>query len=383
MDIFYIFFLRLISYLDESNKIITTIVLFSAMMVHILYLKGWKINLKKKEIIPLSVFFYFIIHTIIFSNPSIQFFGIIFSYYLWYLFLKVKFEQKTKHEVIKFLVISLTIYNVINFIWYYIEYSHLRTGINTTLGFFNIVAYRVRFPMEGSLTINSIIVGLTSLLIMYLIKNTYNDLKRTLLWLLYFFNIYILVVLDSRSPLIISLLLGLSMGLGLRTLIRFLTKYWVPIVFCAIVLVNIFYNTDIFQGLKRPGELEEEFFKRPKIWSMAITHTFQDFGFLFGHGLNSFKDLIKQEVTFLSTTHNIFLQVLFDFGLVGFFLMAYFLQKTMKILLRHRDLNLTLIFVSFFLYGCLESMPSYYTFTPTLIFIPIVIIIYKLRDENI
>ena len=170
------------------------------------------------------------------------------------------------------------------------------------------------------------------------------------------------------------------MGLGIKTIIRLVTKYWIVIVITAIVFVNIFYNTDIFQDLKRPGELDKEFFKRPKIWGLALTNIFQDFRFLFGHGLNSFKDLIIQEESFLSTTHNIFLQVLFDFGIFGIFVMGYFLQKTMKILIRIKDINLTLIFISFFLYGCLESMPSYYTFTPTLIFIPIVIIIY-IKEE--
>ena len=380
MDIFYIFFLRLISYLEDNEKIIATIVLFLLIGGHILYLKQWKINLKKSELIPLGVFFYFIIHTLIFSSVTVQFFGIIFSYYLWYLYITIKFKGMSKYNAIKFLVYSLTIYNLINFIWYQIEYSDLRTGINTTLGLFNIVAYRVHFPMESSLTINSVSVGLTSLLTMYLIKNTTSSLKKIFFYILYFWNIYILIVLDSRSPLLISLILGIAMGLGIKTIIRLVTKYWIVIVITAIVFVNIFYNTDIFQDLKRPGELDKEFFKRPKIWGLALTNIFQDFRFLFGHGLNSFKDLIIQEESFLSTTHNIFLQVLFDFGIFGIFVMGYFLQKTMKILIRIKDINLTLIFISFFLYGCLESMPSYYTFTPTLIFIPIVIIIY-IKEE--
>ena len=173
------------------------------------------------------------------------------------------------------------------------------------------------------------------------------------------------------------------MGLGLRTLIRFMNQYWLPLVLVTLILVNIFYNTDIFQDFKRPGELEQEVIARPKIWLLALSYTFQDLGFLFGHGLNSFTEIISQESTSLSTTHNIFLQILFDFGLAGIVFFGYFVQRTIRILYEYGDLNLMLIFISFFLYGCLESTPSYYTFTPTLIFIPFLIIVYKLRNENI
>lgn len=380
MDIFYVFLLRLISFLDEEKKIIGTILLFLVLIINILYLRKWKISVKKEDLTPILILVYFIVHTLIFSGISIQFFGIIFSYYLWYLFFKNKFKNKSRFAAIQFLVFSLTVYNLTNFIWYKIEYSHLRTGINTTLGLFNIVAYRVNFPMASGLTINSIQIGITSLLTLYIFKNSTRFLTKSFFFILYFWNIYLLVVLDSRSPLLISLMLGIVIGLGLKTIIKVITKYWAAIAIFAIVVVNIFYNTDIFQNIKRPGELDEEFFKRPKIWGMALEYTFHDFRFLFGYGLNTFNELISQQLVFLSTTHNIFLQVLFDFGVFGIIIMGYFLQKTMKILMRIKDTNFTLIFISFFLYGCLESMPSYYTFTPTLIFISIIIIIYNYKE---
>jgi O-antigen ligase len=380
MDIFYVFLLRLISFLDEEKKIIGTLLLFLVLIINILYLRKWKISIKKEDLTPILILVYFIVHTLIFSGISIQFFGIIFSYYLWYLFFKNKFKNKSRFAAIQFLVFSLTVYNLTNFIWYKIDYSHLRTGINTTLGLFNIVAYRVNFPMASGLTINSIQIGITSLLTLYIFKNSTRFLTKSFFFILYFWNIYLLVVLDSRSPLLISLMLGIVIGLGLKTIIKVITKYWAAIAIFAIIVVNIFYNTDIFQNIKRPGELDEEFFKRPKIWGMALEYTFHDFRFLFGYGLNTFNELISQQLVFLSTTHNIFLQVLFDFGVFGIIIMGYFLQKTMKILMRIKDTNFTLIFISFFLYGCLESMPSYYTFTPTLIFIPIIIIIYNYKE---
>ena len=82
-----------------------------------------------------------------------------------------------------------------------------------------------------------------------------------------------------------------------------------------------------FEGLK-PGELEQEVIARPKIWLLALSYTFQDLGFLFGHGLNSFSEIISQESTSLSTTHNIFLQILFEFGLAGIVFFGYFVQRT-------------------------------------------------------
>jgi len=380
MDIFYVFFLRLISYLEDSEKIVATIILFSILIVHILSLNNWKINLKKQDTFPILVFLYFLLHTLIFSGITLQILGILFSYFLWYLFFKNKFKSKSKYVAIQFLVYSFTIYNLVNFIWYEIEYSHLRTGINTTLSLFNIVAYRVNFPMASGLTINSIQIGLTSLLTLYLIKNTSKRITKFFLIVLHFWCIYLLVVLDSRSPLLISLVLGVVVGFGLRNIVSLITRYWAVLVVLVIFIVHIFYNTDIFEGIKRPGELQAGYFKRPKIWELAITNTFNDLRFLFGYGLNSFGDMISQENNFLHTTHNIFLQVLYDFGIFGIVIMIFFLYKTMVILLKGKDLNLTVIFVSFFLYGCLESVPSYYTFAATLIFIPLVVIIYNIKE---
>lgn len=379
MDIFYVFFLRLISYLDGNSKIIATTVLFSWLIIHVLWLNNWKINLKRQDSYPILVIFYVLVHSLIFSKITLQLLGIIFSYLLWYLFFKNKFKNKSVYASIQFLVYSLTIYNLINFIWYKIEYARLKTGINTTLSLFNIVAYRVNFPMASGLTINSIQIGLTSLLTLYLIKNSYRFSTKFFFSILYFWNIYLLVVLDSRSPLMISLVLGIIVGFGLRKIISLISRYWIMLAMLAILIVHVFYNTDIFKSIKRPGELAEDFFNRPKIWGIAITHTFDDLRVLFGYGINSFGNMISQQTERIHTTHNVFLQVLYDFGIFGILIMGLFLYKTMIILLKAKDVNLTIIFVSFFLYGCLESVPSYYTFTATLIFISILVIIYNVK----
>jgi hypothetical protein len=321
-----------------------------------------------------------LVHSMIFSEITLQLLGILISYFLWYFFFKNKFKNKSIYTAIQFLVYSFTLYNLINFIWYKIEYAHLRTGINTTLSLFNIVAYRVNFPMASGLTINSIQIGLTSLLTLYLIKNSSRFSTNFFFTILYFWNIYLLVVLDSRSPLVISLVLGIIVGFGLRNIISLITRYWIMLAILAIFIVYIFYNTDIFESIKRPGELKADYFKRPKIWELAITHTFDDLRFLFGHGINSFGNMISHQNENLHTTHNVFLQVLHDFGIFGILIMGFFLYKTMTILLKRKDLNLTVIFISFFLYGCLESVPSYYTFTPTLIFIPLLVIIYNINE---
>ncbi|MHA7059245.1 O-antigen ligase family protein [Aquimarina sp. M1] len=236
--------------------------------------------------------------------------------------------------------------------------------------------------MASGLTINSIQIAITSLLILYLIKNTSQFLTKIFLTILYIWCIYLLVILDSRSPLLISLILGVIIGMGIRTIIRLLTRYWVVLALSAIFFVNIFYNTDIFESFKRPGELREGFFKRPKIWGIALSNTFNDLRFLTGYGLNNFGNYISRQNVNLRTTHNIFLQIFYDFGIPGIIILGYFLRKTMIILLKKEDLNLMVIFVSFFLFGCLESVPSYYTFTPTLIFIPIIIIIYYNKENE-
>lgn len=383
MSYFYFFFLRLISYFEDSDKIIATIVFFSFLILHILWLNKWKINLRKQDLYLIVIILYLLIHSLIFSTITLQLIGILSSYILWYFFFKIKFKNKSTYVAIKFLVFSLVIYNVINFIWFKVEYGDLRTGINTTLGFFNIVAYRVNFPMASGMTINSIQIGLTSLLTLYVIKNADRLSTKILFRIFYFWNIYLLVVCDSRSPLLISLALGVIVGFGFKNIISLITRYWIALVLFAIISVQIFYNTDIFASIKRPGELSDEFFSRPKIWGMAIAHSFDDFRFLFGHGINTFGEMISEQNDNLRTTHNIFLQILYDFGIFGILIMSFFLYKIMRILLKIGDMNLTIIFVSFFLYGCLESVPSYYTFTVTLIFVSLIVIIYKTKNEHI
>ena len=63
--------------------------------------------------------------------------------------------------------------------------------------------------------------------------------------------------------------------------------------------------------------MKEDYFNRPKIWGLAVSETFKDLRFLFGHGINNFADIISQHRGSLHSTHNIFIQVLYDFGLFG------------------------------------------------------------------
>ena len=72
------------------------------------------------------------------------------------------------YKVLKYLVVSFVIYNLVNYIWYEVSYSDLKTGINSTLKYFGIIAYRVNFPMASGPTTNAAQVGITSLLILYL-----------------------------------------------------------------------------------------------------------------------------------------------------------------------------------------------------------------------
>src|SRR5690606_18318917 len=96
-----------------------------------------------------------IIHTLVFSNLGIQEIAILYTYLIWYFFCLAKFENITNVQIIRFLVISFTLYNAYNYIWYEISYSHLQTGVNSTLKLFGITAYRVNFPMASSPTTNA------------------------------------------------------------------------------------------------------------------------------------------------------------------------------------------------------------------------------------
>ena len=209
--------------------------------------------------------------------------------------------------------------------------------------------------------------------------------SRLGLKLLYLGTLYLLLVIDSRFPLAITILLGIISFVNFKQLFIIIRRFWWVFALSAIALIIFFYNSNLFEGIKRPGEFEEDFFSRPKIWSMTIEAWSQDLRMVFGYGLTNFREVVFNTETGkaiyeskLNTTHNIYLQVLLDFGIVGILALGYFIFSFSQKLYRLREERiLTLLFVAFFLFGIVEALPSYYSFTITLQFIAVIALINK------
>lgn len=395
MSEFFVLLLRLISYLEGPSKILFAAPIFlmitTATVRH--SLRNQELfALKKKHIFyPLVVFLYLLLHTAIFSTVDIKVIAILYSYLIWYLFCLGKFGSSSVYQVVKYLVISFALYNLVNYIWYEVAYADLKTGINSTLKYFGIVAYRVNFPMASGPTTNAAQVGITSLLVLYLIRLETGYFRKRFLQLLYVGTLYLLLVIDSRFPFAISLMLGVISVTNFNQLFIILRKYWWMFALGAISMIVVFYDSDAFQGIKRPGEFNEDFFSRPKIWTMTLQAWAQDLRLFFGYGLTNFREAVlgtelgaKIYESKLNTTHNIYLQVLLDFGLFGFMVFAYFIFKySKKLYVLRKERMLTLLFVAFFLFGIVEALPSYYSFTITLQFIGVITLINKMYNDAI
>ena len=389
MSEFFVLLLRYLSYLEGPSKILLGapiyLLITTATANHALKNQPLFAINKKQVFYPIVVFLYILLHTAIFSTLDITVIAILYSYLIWYFFCFGKFQRLDLFRIVRFMVLSFAIYNLANYIWYELAFSDLQTGINTTLEYFGIVAYRVNFPMASGPTTNAAQVGTTSLFVLYLIKLQKGFFQKKILQLLYLGMIYLMLVIDSRFPLAVTLLLGLISVTNFKQVFIILRRFWWVFVLIAILLIIVFYGSNLFESIKRPGEFNEDYFSRPKIWQMALEAWSHDLRLFTGYGLSNFREVaIHTELgqgfyeTELNTTHNIYLMVLVDFGLIGFLALAYFIFKYGQILyFLKEERMLTLIFIAFFLFGIVEALPSFYSFTNTLQFIAVIALINK------
>lgn len=131
---------------------------------------------------------------------------------------------------------------------------------------------------------------------------------------------YAMLLLSSRG---IAIAVGIAiLGLILRVSVQ------APRKLLALLVLTLCLGTGLLlpggQGLleRFQGERVESGGSRIPIWNAVIeSYTSGNIGQLvLGHGFDSSKALVRQETGTLTSTHNAYLQILYEFGVVGFFL---------------------------------------------------------------
>tara|TARA_Y100000385_G_C12824189_1_gene521681 strand:- start:51 stop:653 length:603 start_codon:yes stop_codon:yes gene_type:complete len=198
-----------------------------------------------------------------------------------------------------------------------------------------------------------------------------------------------LVIADSRLILVFSIVFSFIFWFSLKTLVAFFKKFWWIIGIGLFIFLYIFYGTNLFDSFKRAGELDGKVLSRIKIWNIARKVIFYDYHLISGYGLNGFENNMPVEVLQqfdnqnLQTTHNFFIQNLVDFGMLGITIILYLIFKVLKIVQVLNSEIISVLVAMVLFMGITESIPSFYSFEPTLFFIAILSIILTKYERKI
>lgn len=386
MIYFYILLLRIVAYLDGQSKIISFIGVF-LIMVYSIIKRTPIIGLNKApkiHVYSLIILILIIIHSLLFRNFLIRDFAVLITYWVWFVFTYVYFKTRAIDNCLWYILITFLIYNVSNYIFYDIYFSHQFRGINTILKYFGVDGVRVYFPLSSGANVFTSQLALNALIVLHFIKT---KPKKIIYIFIYCFYLFMLVMADSRLILLFMILFSGVYWFSLRTILLFFKKYWLILSLMIIVVMYIFYSTSLFDNIKRPGEREGIALSRIEIWEIAIKVIFDDYKFLIGHGLNGFENNISESIkeTFknqrLQTSHNFIIQSVIDFGVFGITLILVFLFNLLKKLPKLNSQIITILIIMILFMGGAESIPTFYSFEPTLFFIALTSIIYS-RNER-
>jgi hypothetical protein len=253
------------------------------------------------------------------------------------------------------------------------------------MGMFGRFGYRVYFPLSSGANIFTSQLALNALIALYFIKISS---RKTIYRLIYVFYLFILVLADSRLILFFTLVFSLIYWISLRRIVYYIKKYWLFLSVALISFMFVFYRTSIFDAIKRPGEKTGESFSRMDIWAEAWTVITQDLRIFFGYGINGFENNILKstKVIFgdqhLQTAHNFIFQNIIDFGFFGIIIILFVIYKILRKVIQLNSYIITILLVMILLMGTTESIPSFYSFEPTLFFMAIVAIIITNNERE-
>lgn len=387
MIYFFVLLLRLVAYLDGKEKIISFIGVFAIISFSTIK-RSSLINISKiskANFVALLVIILIACHSLIIGQLQARDIAVLLTYWIWFIFTMAYFKNKTVEEGLYYILITFLIFNIANYVFFELFFADQKRGINTLMRIFGFHGYRIYFPLSSGANVYTFQVGINALLALYFIRIRKS---KTLYIIIYWFYIFVLVLADSRLILLFTFFFSFLYWYSLKSMIFVLKKYWVWIILVIIGLIFLFYNTSFFDSIKRPGEKTGEAVLRTDIWGYAFNVIFDDYKFIFGHGLNGLENNIPTalkesfEDQHLQTSHNFFIQNIVDFGLVGIFIIIFLLFRILRMTVKLKSRIVTIIMIMFLFIGTTESIPTFYSFDATVFFIAIIaLIITKYEGE--
>ena len=388
IELLYVLLLRLVAYLEGPQKIVAFIFVFGFISYSTLKIipTASLIKITKYNYFFLATSLLILLHGLIFGHVLLRDVAVLLTYWIWFVFTYNFFKEKTLEQCLKYILISFFIFNFYNFLLFKIYYADQKYGINSILSLFGVYGYRIYFPLSSGANIYTSQLALNSLIVLYFIKKSKSNLLYILLYGFYF---YMLVIADSRLILVFSIVFSFIFWFSLKTLVAFFKKFWWIIGIGLFIFLYIFYGTNLFDSFKRAGELDGKVLSRIKIWNIARKVIFYDYHLISGYGLNGFENNMPVEVLQqfdnqnLQTTHNFFIQNLVDFGMLGITIILYLIFKVLKIVQVLNSEIISVLVAMVLFMGITESIPSFYSFEPTLFFIAILSIILTKYERKI
>jgi hypothetical protein len=377
-----------VAYLEGPQKIIAFALVFG--MISYSTLKRTSISsltkISKYNFYALVLGFSICIHGLIFGNFLLRDIAVLITYWIWLIFTYTYFKDKTIQDCLKYILIAFLIFNIANFIYFKLYFGDQKFGINTIMSLFGIYGYRIYFPLSSGANIYTSQLALNSLIVLYFIKRS--NVKYGYV-AIYLFYLYMLILADSRLILLFSLIFSFVYWFSLEVLLTFFKKFWWAIAMVFFGFLYVFYGTNLFDSFKRAGEIDGNVLSRVEIWSLASDIIFADYHLIFGRGLNGFENNLAGatqqalEEQRLQTSHNFIIQNIIDFGLFGLVIILYLIFEILKMLSKIKSQIITILIVVILFMGITESIPSFYSFEPTVFFIVLLSIILTQYERKI
>lgn len=384
----YVLLLRIIAYLEGPAKIILFIIVFGII--------GWSVikrtkfgdinKVSKVKLYSFLIVIFILIHGLIFGVIYLRDFAVLMTYWVWFVFTYTYLRDKTIEEGLKYIFYSFLIFNVANYLFFELYYADQKLGINSILEVFGVFGYRIYFPLASGANVFTFQVGVNALISLYFIKNK----SRNILYIVvYWFYLFILVLADSRLILVTTLFFSITYWFSFKTIIVFFKKYWYILSIFIVAFLFVFYNYSLFDEFKRANEKTGKAISRLEIWGYAIDVLTGDLRIIFGHGLNGLEQGLDESLKAkfktqnLQTSHNFIIQNIIDFGLVGLLIILFYVFKLVNMLIKLKSQIITTIVVMFLLIGTTESIPTFYSFEPTIFMIALISIILVHYERKI
>ena len=388
MIYFYVLLLRIVAYLEGPQKIIAFLIVFAMMSYSTIK------RIPTKSLTKISKYNFYVLllclsiflHGLIFGEVLLRDVAVLLTYWIWLIFTFTYFKNKSITQCLNYILITFLIFNIANLVYFKLYFGDQKAGINSIMSLLGIYGYRVYFPLSSGANIYASQLALNSLIVLYFFKLSKNKLLYAIIYLFY---LYMLIIADSRLILMFSLAFSLIYWFSLNTLLIFFKKFWWAIGIFLFGFLFIFYGTNLFDSFKRAGELDGRALSRIEIWSLAKDVIFSDYHIITGYGLNGFENNLLEssqkifDKQYLQTSHNFLIQNIIDFGIIGIVIILYLIFKILRMMRESKSLIISILIVMLLFMGITESIPSFYSFEPTVFFIVILAIILTQNEREI